>query len=113
MVEGNEPRSLLDEFDMIPLPGHTPGSMALLYRNRYLFTGDHLWWDRDSQRLDVPSVYVWDRHQLRESTRVLFNLHFEWVLPGHGDRTHASASELRQEVGRLLERQLLCFSEPS
>jgi len=107
VVEGNEPRSLLDEFHMIPLPGHTPGSMALLYRNRYLFTGDHLWWDRDSQRLDVPSVYVWDRHQLRESTRVLFNLHFEWVLPGHGDRTHASASELRQEVGRLLERQLV------
>jgi glyoxylase-like metal-dependent hydrolase (beta-lactamase superfamily II)/ferredoxin len=107
VVDVHEPRSLLDGFDMIPLPGHTPGSMALLYKNQYLFTGDHLWWDRDSQRLDVPSVYVWDRQKLHESTRRLFNLHFEWVLPGHGDRTHGAPSELRQEVARLLERQLV------
>ena len=32
-----------DGLTIIPVPGHTRGSAALLYRSRILFTGDHLW----------------------------------------------------------------------
>src|SRR5262249_11489879 len=44
---GTEPIALDDELTLIPVPGHTHDSMALLYRDRFLFTGDHLWADED------------------------------------------------------------------
>jgi hypothetical protein len=28
---------------------------------------------------------------------------FEWVLPGHGQRVHLPATEVRQQIGRLAE----------
>src|SRR5262245_61745421 len=44
VVEGIEPQEIRPDFLVIPTPGHTAGHMVLLYRNRFLFTGDHLWW---------------------------------------------------------------------
>jgi ferredoxin len=45
IIEDVDSSQILPEFQIIPVPGHTAGSMALLYKNRFLFTGDHLWWD--------------------------------------------------------------------
>jgi len=92
------------DFFIIPVPGHTPGSMALLYKQRFLFTGDHLWWDRDTKTLEVPSVYVWNEEQLHRSSRRLLDFQFEWVLPGHGNRIHLPSSQMRFELSRLLQR---------
>jgi glyoxylase-like metal-dependent hydrolase (beta-lactamase superfamily II)/ferredoxin len=91
------------DFLIIPVPGHTPGSMALLYKQRFLFTGDHLWWDRDTKSLEVPSVYVWNEEQLHHSTRGLMEFQFEWVLPGHGTRIHLPSSQMRLELHRLVQ----------
>jgi glyoxylase-like metal-dependent hydrolase (beta-lactamase superfamily II)/ferredoxin len=49
---GAAPLALADDLTMIPVPGHTRGSMALLYRDRFLFTGDHLWGDEDEEEGD-------------------------------------------------------------
>ena len=51
VLDGFEPRELAPGFLAIPTPGHTAGHCVLLYQGRFLFTGDHLWWDRDDQRL--------------------------------------------------------------
>src|SRR5581483_5008831 len=58
VIDGTEPQHLVADFRVIPVPGHTEGSIALLHANRYLFSGDHLWWDRELGGLDVPNVYV-------------------------------------------------------
>ncbi len=97
------PFQLGHDFLIIPVPGHTPGSMALLYKQRFLFTGDHLWWDRDTKTLEIPSVYVWNGKQLQQSTRLLLNYPFEWVLPGHGSRVHLPSSNMRCELNRLVQ----------
>jgi glyoxylase-like metal-dependent hydrolase (beta-lactamase superfamily II)/ferredoxin len=104
IIDGRQPVSVSKQFQVIPVPGHTPGSMVLLYDDRYLFTGDHLWWDRDSQRLDIPQVYVWNQHDLEQSTERLLDVHYEWILPGHGDRIHLPAEEMRGHVQRLVRR---------
>jgi glyoxylase-like metal-dependent hydrolase (beta-lactamase superfamily II)/ferredoxin len=104
IIDGRQPVSVSKQFQVIPVPGHTPGSMALLYDDRYLFTGDHLWWDRDSQRLDIPQVYVWNQHDLEQSTERLLDVQYEWILPGHGDRIHLPAEEMRSHVQRLVRR---------
>jgi glyoxylase-like metal-dependent hydrolase (beta-lactamase superfamily II)/ferredoxin len=111
VIDGRRPVSVSKQFQIIPVPGHTPGSMALLYDDRYLFTGDHLWWDRDRHRLDIPQVYVWNQHDLEQSTQRLLNVQFEWVLPGHGDRINLPANEMRVQLERLVRRRTTQRSE--
>jgi glyoxylase-like metal-dependent hydrolase (beta-lactamase superfamily II)/ferredoxin len=105
LVRGTEPVVATSHVQFIPVPGHTAGSLALLYYQRFLFTGDHLWWDRDEHGLDVPSVRVWNEEQLRNSTTRLLHHTFEWVLPGHGERMHLSPAGMKEEVQRLLRRR--------
>ncbi len=108
LIDGNEPVRAAEDCLILPVPGHTQGSQALLFADRYLFTGDHLWWDREDSRLGMPSVLVWSETELFSSTRALLNHTFEWVLPGHGDRIHLPASEMNMELGRLLARRTGC-----
>ncbi|HKQ99546.1 MAG TPA: ferredoxin, partial [Pyrinomonadaceae bacterium] len=42
VIEGPQAVPLDDDFLVIPTPGHTRGHAVLLYRDKYLFTGDHL-----------------------------------------------------------------------
>jgi len=104
IVDGHEPIAVSQKMKIIPVPGHTPGSMALLYDGRYLFTGDHVWWDRECDRFDIPKVYVWNQRDLDRSTEKLLDVSFEWVLPGHGDRRHMPRERMRREVERLVRR---------
>ncbi len=92
-------------FSCIPVPGHTAGSMALLYNNRVLFSGDHLWWDRDLQQLGTPTNLVWNDAQLEQSVKKLLNSSFDWVLPAHGERIHLSASEMKSALNQLVTRR--------
>jgi glyoxylase-like metal-dependent hydrolase (beta-lactamase superfamily II)/ferredoxin len=105
IVEGTEPVSPGQDFLIIPVPGHTEGSMALLYAGRYLFTGDHMGWDRDINGLRLATVYVWHEESLRRSTERLLAYDFEWVLPGHAERMHLPATVMKEEMRRLLARR--------
>ena len=105
VIEGTEPTRAGEDFLVIPVPGHTPGSMALLYRQRFLFSGDHLWWERESKALGIPSNYVWDRGALIRSTEHLLDHRFEWVLPGHGERVHLPVPVMKEELGRVIKRR--------
>ena len=78
---------------------------SLLYKNRFLFTGDHLWWDSAQKRLSAPSQLVWRKHVLMDSIRKLLDHSFEWVLAGHGDRTRLPADEMRAQLQALVERR--------
>ena len=102
-VEGDAPVPLAPDLLAIPLPGHTRGSMALLFREKILFTGDHLWGNGDG--LDASSGVCW--YSWSEQTRSmerLLDYDFEWVLPGHGPRLHASPSRMRAALEKLIAR---------
>lgn len=105
IIEGADTVEVSPEFLIIPVPGHTAGSIALLYKNRFLFTGDHLWWDFGQKMLGAPSRLVWRKHVLVDSIRKLLDYPFEWVLPGHGDRMRLPADEMREKLQALLERR--------
>jgi glyoxylase-like metal-dependent hydrolase (beta-lactamase superfamily II)/ferredoxin len=105
IIEGSQPVEFKPEFLIIPVPGHTRGSMALLYGNRYLFTGDHMGWDREVNGLRLATVYVWDEPALRRSTERLLDYAFEWVLPGHSDRMYLPADRMKEELRLLLKRR--------
>lgn len=103
-LAGETPIALADDLLAIPVPGHTRGSMALLYRETFLFTGDHLWWSPERGRLHASRGVCWYNfaEQVRSLERLLPH-RFTWVLPGHG-RPHraASAAAMRAELERLI-----------
>lgn len=105
IIEDVDSSQILPEFQIIPVPGHTAGSMALLYKNRFLFTGDHLWWDSKQQMLRAPSQLVWRKRVLLDSLQKLLDYRFEWVLAGHGDRVRLSAEAMQSQLQRLIERR--------
>ena len=80
--------------------------MALLYREKFLFTGDHLWWNPSTQSLGAPTRLVWRKRVLVDSIQKLLDYRFEWVLAGHGDRTHLPAHEMRAQLQALVERRM-------
>ncbi len=105
IIEGDEPVMVSEPFRIIPVPGHTEGSMALLYDDRFLSSGDHLWWDRDLKGLGAPEHLVWNERRRLKSVATLLDHRFEWVLPGHGDRIHLPAHEMTAQVQLLLGRR--------
>lgn len=105
-IEGREPVRLADDLTVIPAPGHTRGSALLLYRNRFLFTGDHLMGTEDGRQIHASRGVCWYSwpEQVRSMERLL-DFEFEWVLPGHGGRYRAeSPAAMRQELERVLAR---------
>jgi glyoxylase-like metal-dependent hydrolase (beta-lactamase superfamily II)/ferredoxin len=105
IIEGEQTIQLAPRFQAIPVPGHTPGSMALLYDERFLFTGDHLWWNPESKTLGAPQRLVWRERALVASIEKLLAYRFEWVLPGHGNRIRLPATEMNAAVQELIRRR--------
>lgn len=103
ILAGIEPKVLQSGYLAIPTPGHTRGHSVLLYRNRYLFSGDHLWFSRKTGRLGASHSVCWYSwaEQIHSMERLL-NHPFEWVLPGHGRRGQLSATRMRQALSQLV-----------
>ena len=106
LLRGRDPIRLDVDLVAIPVPGHTRGSTALLYRDEFLFTGDHLWWDADEGGLHASrSVCWWSWSEQKQSLRRLLERSFRAVLPGHGGRRIAASPEaMRAELRALIDR---------
>jgi glyoxylase-like metal-dependent hydrolase (beta-lactamase superfamily II)/ferredoxin len=105
VLDGESPLPLAATMLAIPTPGHTTGHCVLLFDDRYLFTGDHLAWDRHASRLTAFRDYCWDSWpRQKQSMRRLLNFSFEWVLPGHGQRMQLPADEMRRKLEELVDR---------
>jgi glyoxylase-like metal-dependent hydrolase (beta-lactamase superfamily II)/ferredoxin len=103
-ISGPEPLSLDEDLVVIPTPGHTRGHAVLLYRDKFLFTGDHLAWSARRGGLTAfrdACWYSWEE-QIRSMERLL-DFSFEWVLPGHGAWHQAeSPGAMRRELERCI-----------
>jgi glyoxylase-like metal-dependent hydrolase (beta-lactamase superfamily II) len=103
-LAGDEPITLASDLLAIPVPGHTRGHAVLLYREKFLFTGDHLAWSPRRRALTAfrdACWYSWTE-QTRSMERLL-DFRFEWVLPGHGWRWHAPSPEaMRAELTKCI-----------
>jgi glyoxylase-like metal-dependent hydrolase (beta-lactamase superfamily II)/ferredoxin len=105
LVAGDDPVPLAPGLTIIPVPGHTAGSQALLSEGGALFSGDHLWWSRRLGTLNASREVCW--HSWEEQTasmRRLRDLPFDRVLPGHGGRAHLPGGRMRAELDTLIAR---------
>lgn len=100
-----------DDFEVIPIPGHTPGATAYLWEtgsHRVLFTGDSI----------IPGVDHWsavalkglsDRDRYITSLEMISALEFDLIVPwatSAGTATHAwtTPAERRQQVAATIAR---------
>ena len=103
VIEGESEVQIDRDLIAIPTPGHTRGHVVLLYKQQFLFTGDHLAWSPDRETLTAfRSVcwYSWDE-QIRSMEKLL-DYSFEWVLPGHGRIQHDTSANMRAHLERCI-----------
>lgn len=103
ILEGTEPLRLDKDFLAIPTPGHTRGHVVLLYKEKFLFTGDHLAWSPARETLTAFRSVAW--YSWPEQTRSMEKLlqyRFEWVLPGHGDMHRENAEAMHAHLERCV-----------
>ncbi|HEU4384424.1 MAG TPA: MBL fold metallo-hydrolase [Anaeromyxobacteraceae bacterium] len=105
-LQGDDPVALADDLVVLPVPGHTAGSAALLFRETYLFTGDHLWGDASGRLGASRSVCWWDWDEQTRSMERLASHRFTWVLPGHGRPWRAETPEAARAAVAALAREM-------
>ena len=104
ILVGRETIEATKGFLAIPTPGHTRGHVVYLYRDQFLFTGDHLAWSPERKTLTAFRDACW--YSWAEQTRSMERLlpyRFEWVLPGHGRIRHDSAEAMHRHLERCVE----------
>jgi glyoxylase-like metal-dependent hydrolase (beta-lactamase superfamily II)/ferredoxin len=104
-LKGADPVAFDDEVLFIPVPGHTIGSTCMLYRNRFLFSGDHIWWDARREHVVASHSVCWyDWDEQTASMERLTAYTFEWLLPGHGMRCRLPPTRMSEELELCLRR---------
>ncbi|KAL3718705.1 hypothetical protein ACJRO7_003774 [Eucalyptus globulus] len=91
-LEGRGPWNLGQDVELIHTPGHTEGSVCLLYKPlEVIFTGDHL-------MMTPTGISIMEQYnkcsvtaQLN-SVEKLVDLDFRWIVPGHGRRIEFKSS---------------------
>jgi glyoxylase-like metal-dependent hydrolase (beta-lactamase superfamily II)/ferredoxin len=103
IVEGDAAQRLDRDLCVIPTPGHTRGHAVLLYKDKYLFTGDHLAWSSVRHTLTAFRTACWYSWPAQtRSMEKLLDYRFEWVLPGHGRIHHDTAEAMRGHLEKCV-----------
>ena len=94
---------LAPDLVIVPVPGHTRGSCALVDRETNAFTGDHVWGSDDGSALEAGRDVCWySWPEQKRSFARLAEFRFTRVFPGHGRRFEApDTAAMRAELLRL------------
>lgn len=105
IIEGREPSAIAEDLLIVPVPGHTKGSVAFLADEHLLFTGNSLAWDFDKSDLRATKEVCWySWSEQTNSLRRLLDYNFDWVFPGHGGSYHLPAAEMQARLAALVAR---------
>jgi len=107
----SERHKLDEDFEVIPVPGHTGGATAFLWdsgQHRVLFTGDTIFFGRSKWRAAVLDG-VSNRVRYIESLELIRSLNFDLIVPGiaPAGRSYYSftdRAEATQQIDEILER---------
>ena len=103
IMDGVESFDLTAGVQIIPTPGHTRGHMVLYYKNDYLFTGDHLFYDCDVSRIYASKSVNWySWTEQIESIRKLINLNVDWIFPGHGGWFQVGNTKFKNDLEEIV-----------
>ena len=107
----SERHKLDEDFEVIPIPGHTGGATAFLWdsgQHRVLFTGDTIFFGRSKWRAAVLDG-ISDRDRYIESLELIRTLDFDLLVPGIAPAgrpyySFTDRAEATQQIDEILER---------
>jgi len=107
----SERYKLDEDFEVIPIPGHTDGATAFLWdsgQHRVLFTGDTIFFGQSKWRAAVLDG-VSDRDRYIESLELIRSLDFDLIVPGIAPAgrpyySFTDRAEATQQIDGILER---------
>lgn len=105
-VSGDVSLSLPGKPEIIHIPGHSPGSIAIYAPSvKALFVGDALTTRHVLTGLEgpQPAPFTLDKEMANESLGRLESLDVNWVLPGHGPPWQGSAADAVRLVRAAVE----------
>jgi glyoxylase-like metal-dependent hydrolase (beta-lactamase superfamily II)/ferredoxin len=97
------PVKLTPDLLIIHVPGHSRGHTVLLYKHKFLFTGDHLAFNEQLGHLAAFKGYGYSWLDQLKSMQELAKYNFEWVLPGHGRRYHADLATMHDQMQQCIK----------
>ncbi len=105
VIKGEEEVEITKDLKIIPTPGHTKGHLCFLLQDKYLFTGDHLYYSRTMGDFYATKDYCWyDWEKQRDSIEKLkVYQNVTWIFPGHGQYRAINPGELPQITKRVLK----------
>lgn len=104
ILDGEGDWDLAPDVKILFTPGHTEGHLTLLYKNNFMFTGDHLFYSAAKNRVYASQSvnwYSWDVQ--KESLKKLLQYKFNWIMPGHGGWVEKSPHEYHEEIKDMLD----------
>jgi len=113
-LRGPDDHRLSDDVTFIQTPGHTRGHRVMLYKNKFLFSGDHVAWSHTRHHLVAfPDACWYSFAEQAKSMRKLLDYSFSHILPGHGAPYRApDAATMREQVARCADWMLHWQDEP-
>jgi glyoxylase-like metal-dependent hydrolase (beta-lactamase superfamily II)/ferredoxin len=104
-LEGEDDYSIDSDVLIIPVPGHTKGHTVLLYKEKYLFTGDHLAFNKKLDHLYAFKTACWYDFDIQiKSMEKLLKYNFTHVLPGHGAPYKAKdIFEMKDQLSKCID----------
>ncbi|MGH3826377.1 MAG: MBL fold metallo-hydrolase [Pseudonocardiaceae bacterium] len=115
VLHGTDPIEIAEGVIAHPLPGHTEGSVLYVADERYCFSGDSIYWSRATGDVEIFASVTWySITELAASlARSIGRLHFEWLLPGHGDRKRLPAEEMARRLHAKMTRVQTLQPQPN
>ncbi len=106
ILRGQEDFMLDDDVTIIPVVGHTKGHTVLLYKNTYLFTGDHLAHKAKGDYLYMFENFCWyDWNKQLQSLQKLLSYDFSHVYAGHGGSFEGTIQSVKEKIQNFLKRK--------
>ncbi len=104
-VKGLDALPLGEHLTLMPTPGHTKGSMVAVLgdQQQILFSGDHLWWNKERAAIVASKDYCWwDWSEQLKSVKRLLDLKISWLLPGHGSAHQFMPGQWKEALEKTL-----------
>ena len=100
-----EKRTEINSAVIVHTPGHTKGSQCLIWKGKYLFTGDHFAYIRRLEHFASFRKACWYDWNIQiNSVEILGEFKdIEWVLPGHGSRGEVKKGECAEIIKNAVE----------